>query len=203
MCRAGLATVRELRWLRLRRHGMLGLGPVAGSGGGTRLADLPSSCGSGQRLYRTLVMVRRPCVAAAGTTTPSVVHCDIAEGMFEARAKAYTVTSVDATTYMDTSSSFLFSRLASPDACRCAPPIVAGESGNSSVRYGGDQHPPIPLSRQGTCQCAPPTIAGESKNGSTRCGGGRHPFPLSRHGRLQMRASHQCERVREWLSMMW
>ena len=134
--------MRELHWLWLRWHGLLGLDPVDESYGGTRVVDLPSSCGSSQRLYRTLVVVCRPCVAAVGTTTPIVVHCDTAEGMFEARAKAYTVTSVDATTYMDTSSSFLFSRLASPDACRCAPPIVAGESGNSSVRYGGDQHPP-------------------------------------------------------------
>jgi hypothetical protein len=170
--------VRELRSLWLCRHGLLGLGRVARSGGGTRLADLPSLCGGGQRLYRTPAMICRPRVAAAGTTTPSVVYCDAAEGMFEARANAHTMTSADAASSLDTSSSFLFSHLASSDAYRCAPPTIAclpslrASPGTAPRRPS----PPSLYPGAGACRCAPPTVAGESKNGSTRCGGGRHPL---------------------------
>jgi len=78
---------------------------------------------------------------------------------------------------------------------------LTGESGNGSVRCGGDRLLPssrrllagarLPPSRAspgvaprgvavtGTfgdlCWRAPPTAAGESGRGSARCGGGRHP----------------------------
>jgi len=85
--------------------------------------------------------------------------------------------------------------------CWCASHLT-GESGNGSVRCGGDRLLPssgrllagarLPSSRAspgvaprgvaatGTsrdlCWCAPPTAAGESRRGSARCGGGRHPL---------------------------
>jgi hypothetical protein len=128
--------------------------------------------------------------------------------------------------------SFLFHHPVGANDCRCASPIIAGESGNGSARCDGDRrHPPSSIhammlagarlsplwaspgaalrgvAATGTFlppsrRCAPPTIVGESRNGSTCCGGGRPPSS-SRRGRWPVRASHQCRRVRERLCMVW
>lgn len=57
----------------------------------------------------------------------------VATAGFEGRAKAWTVTPADAASSLKASSSLLFHSLAGADACRCAPPTIANEFGNSSA----------------------------------------------------------------------
>ena len=114
-------------------------------------------------------------------------------------------------------------------SCRCAPPTVAGESGNGSARCGGDRHilagVRLPLSSVGprtathgveaannlpssgvtACRRAPPTVAGESGNGSAWCGDGRQG-PTTFGVRAWMTAGaclYYCGRVWERLCAGW
>jgi hypothetical protein len=53
------------------------------------------------------------------------------------------------------------------------------------------------------CRCAPPTVAGESVWLRVVWRWPATSLSPSRRGRLPVRASHQCGRVREWLHKVW